>query len=660
MRHYYPYLNNPDFLLSLHREKIINLTVKMIILDFDEKPLRDIQGQITTGNINVDGKSAVRRTANLTAFIDNADATPMEIGGLFALNKKIKIEIGIVNNTGYYSKYPVLWFPQGVFAIVGASSSYSATGTTLSLQLKDKMVFLNGECGGTIPNSIIFHEYDELDPETGRYIKTKPPIVQIIRELVNHYGKEQLGRIMINDIPLTIQQVMRWLGEEPLYLHEDEDNKYFSLESPAEVNDNNTFSPGEDIGFINSVFYYDEDLISNPGESVCAILDKIKNKLGNYEYFYDLDGNFIFQEIKNYLNTSQSTLALGSIDPVNYLVDRTQGKAVYSFDDSHIITSFSNSPQYNNIKNDFVIWGNRKYGDGQKAIRYHLAIDSKPVIKEGESYKCYLYRDPEEEYLGLPDINELAKLPIEYDSFNDFPSIGERSYIYYDKSSDSAYYWSLKDLKYQLIEEGLVEIPVKDWRTKLYLDNVKVSRFSTDSNYYVDLVTEWPRLYDLRAGEWKVDRLSDIDYYLDFIDSTAAISKFSISNIGRRSHVVVDDKVNCLFESDIPDLLITLEGEAKESNSAFISAELNEDVATGGVKNSAFNLVKDLLYQYTGYNEAVVLQILPMYFLEPNIRIAARNKETGIYGEYMLNSFNIPLDINGTMSLSCTRALERI
>ena len=34
------------------------------------------------------------------------------------------------------------------------------------------------------------------------------------------------------------------------------------------------------------------------------LLDNIKNKLGNYEYYYDIDGNFIFQEIKNYLNTS--------------------------------------------------------------------------------------------------------------------------------------------------------------------------------------------------------------------------------------------------------------------------------------------------------------------------------------------------------------------
>ena len=49
------------------------------------------------------------------------------------------------------------------------------------------MVFLNGECGGTLPASVTFHEYDILDPSLGEYVRSKPTIVQIIRELVNHF-----------------------------------------------------------------------------------------------------------------------------------------------------------------------------------------------------------------------------------------------------------------------------------------------------------------------------------------------------------------------------------------------------------------------------------------------------------------------------------------
>jgi hypothetical protein len=49
-------------------------------------------------------------------------------------------------------------------------------------------------------------------------------------------------------------------------------------------------------------------LVGEAGQSVCDILDKIKNTLGNFEYFFDLYGNFVFQEKKNYLNTRQTTI----------------------------------------------------------------------------------------------------------------------------------------------------------------------------------------------------------------------------------------------------------------------------------------------------------------------------------------------------------------
>jgi hypothetical protein len=37
-------------------------------------------------------------------------------------------------------------------------------------------------------------------------------------------------------------------------------------------------------------------LIAKVGESVTSVLDKIKNMLVEFEYFYNLDGQFIFQK----------------------------------------------------------------------------------------------------------------------------------------------------------------------------------------------------------------------------------------------------------------------------------------------------------------------------------------------------------------------------
>ena len=48
------------------------------------------------------------------------------------------------------------------------------------------------------------------------------------------------------------------------------------------------------MGYIYTNFVYPGELIGNAGSTITEILDKIKNTLGNYEYFYDIEGNFHF------------------------------------------------------------------------------------------------------------------------------------------------------------------------------------------------------------------------------------------------------------------------------------------------------------------------------------------------------------------------------
>jgi hypothetical protein len=49
-----------------------------------------------------------------------------------------------------------------------------------------------------------------------------------------------------------------------------------------------------DIGYRLTNLKYDGDLINSIGESLTSIFDKIKKMLGEFEYFYDLDGRFVF------------------------------------------------------------------------------------------------------------------------------------------------------------------------------------------------------------------------------------------------------------------------------------------------------------------------------------------------------------------------------
>ena len=78
------------------------------------------------------------------------------------------------------------------------------------------------------------------------------------------------------------------------------------------------------------------------------------------------------------------------------------------------------------------------------------------------------------------------------------------------------------------------------------------------------------------------------------------------------------------------------------------------------MSNSAYHKVRELLYQYTSYNESITIQSVPIYHLEPNTRIEVRDFESSIFGDYVISTMSIPLGVGGNMSISAIRALERI
>lgn len=672
MRNTYPYLQDSYFLELIDRLQNKEQHIKITLLDFLEKPLKTIQGLAISGSINLDGQSSVRRTCNLTMVADEFENDLTNVDNLFSINKKVELEVGFLNTTGYYQQFDIIWFPLGVYVIIESSISSGTSGTTISLQLKDKMCLLNGECGGVIPASTEFHQYETVD-ENGKYVILKPTIYQIIQELVNHFGGEQLSKIIISDVDTRVKKVMKWIGSSPLYiLHRTDGNEiqYTPTTDPEEAaaaETYNMYEYGSDVGYIYTDFIYPGELIGDAGNSVCDILDQIKSLLGNYEYFYDVNGNFIFQEIKDYLNTSHATVELDKLTGEDYIADFSKGKAVYTFDDGVLITSYSNSPQYNMIKNDFVVWGIREDVEGRTyPIRYHLAIDKKPRI--GNTYPVFFYTDEKDNLVK-------AKCPTRFPDKSQFPVVGVQEVFYMDNSDKKIYEWIPETKEYKEIAVDLTDITTRDWRTELYLSGSAGEPLAVDSNYYyTELKNEWPKLYDVEGGKFFDEVIkypSDIDFYLDFIDSSAEISSLSIANIGRRTIVVNDDKINCVFEPEIPDLILLNQGdenivklreecENKGQDYIQMSENLFSMVAVGGTFNSAYHMVRELLYQYSSYNESISVEAIPIFYLEPNTRITVRDKISGIYGDYMINTISLPLDISGTMSLSCTRALERI
>ena len=69
----YPYLKDSSFLKILDKSNNKEQFIKITALTFDERPIKSIEGLITGGSLNFDGKSSVRRTGSISVLADDKE-----------------------------------------------------------------------------------------------------------------------------------------------------------------------------------------------------------------------------------------------------------------------------------------------------------------------------------------------------------------------------------------------------------------------------------------------------------------------------------------------------------------------------------------------------------------------------------------------------------
>ena len=462
-----------EFLYNLNQDRHKEIYAKIISLSFDEKPQEQIEGRVTSGSINIDGTSTVRRTCNLTLIAKDVNITDFYWG----VSNKFTLEIGLKNNIN--KEYPnIIWFKQGIYVITSFNSSLTNSNYTISINGKDKMCLLNGEIGGSLPSSIDFGKIDiyedtysevqikdytqyvankyyiyengeykislnEFNEKTKYYTKDillkqdSLKLKDIIKEAVHEYGKELYYNIIINDLDNYGLELLEYRGDKPLYLLYDETAQIYTqmvIDEDFSIGNGYTISTcpqynnaidslndgryiftledgkqysatkveyGATAGYRTTDLTYPGDLISSVGESLTSILDKIKNTIGAFEYFYDIDGRFIFQAKKIYSQNSWNTLV--NADDNIFARDAVEESPYsYSFEDVNLIQQFQNTPAINNVKNDYSIWGTRKGITGAEIpIHARYAIHNKPVYYH--SYDGNTYTTLE--------MNEVIKMP---------------------------------------------------------------------------------------------------------------------------------------------------------------------------------------------------------------------------------------------------------
>lgn len=381
------YLTDSKFLSMLDEMRIKKHYAKITVLSFvDEKPLREIQGIATAGSITVNGQAALRRTISLTVSGVENENDINNIENIISINKKVKIEVGLENPFEDYKNYgDIIWFPLGTYVINQATTSTTASSANISISGKDKMCMLDGTCGGTLPSAVTFHE-TQYEDENGDITIEQVPIFTIIKECVTHFGKEPEQNVIINDVDMTAKLSTKYVGQNPIWFSKDYKSFVISENAPKDENFlQHKFIYGQDVGYQETDFTYPGELVFSAGDTVTSVLDKIIESLGNYEYFYDLDGHFVFQQKKNYLNYYYTPIT--QINDNYYIKAFSDSKYYYTFINAKDALSYYNSPKYENIKNDFIVWGDKTNANGvTKTIQYHLAIDEKPQIDLANQY----------------------------------------------------------------------------------------------------------------------------------------------------------------------------------------------------------------------------------------------------------------------------------
>ena len=270
-------------------------------------------------------------------------------------------------------------------------------------------------------NQITVYGLKDLYEIGYQYSIKQIPLEKIIREAVHTYAKEPYHNIIINDLSKYALEQLSYKGNETLYALRDTETKHFSqiffkhnfpedIQSAIEagnfkfdtlVTEFTGDSPktadkisigdkkytvakieyGDDVGYRITELTYNGDLISSIGETLTSVLDKIKQMLGNFEYFYDIDGKFIFQAKKNYVNTAWSQLTNnGDEKYVTYANDIENKRISFNFEGNYLISALSNTPVLSNVRNDYSVWGKRKGISGAEIpIHARYAIDKKPV-----------------------------------------------------------------------------------------------------------------------------------------------------------------------------------------------------------------------------------------------------------------------------------------
>ena len=376
----------------------------------------------------------------------------------------------------------VFCYPLGVDSV-----KFQQQKNIMEGQLKglDKLLETNGKIGGTIVTTDNYEGFKD----------------QIIDKFLRSVTETQ-DLISIDDADYMVYNTLLddyTLEPTPVMFADDQDYIAYTIVK---------IEYGDAAGYKITDLTYPEDLISSLGDSLVTILDKIKNIFTNFEYFYDIDGRFIFQKKKDYVTTSWNNII--TRDNETY-VDNTlmRSASSYNFDNNELIISISNTPKFDQLKNDFSVWGQRKgVGDAEIPIYGRLALDKKPTAYISYPTIKYHYSENDDGSMEIKSnsliVEELMETKFlvqnryfsleseEYKEYQKEYNDVLEQYNYYLKHPDTEEYLDIDDIK-----EFLFTGPNHYEIIPTYYHNVMYGGV-----HYIDYYCDWRELIYQMAKDY--------------------------------------------------------------------------------------------------------------------------------------------------------------
>ena len=445
-----------DFLTQLTMEKEREIYAKVVALDIDENPIEEIQGRVTQGSVPVDGNSIVRRTCSLTMVAHEMNINDY----IWGLETKIKLFIGLRNklNSNYppiiwfkMGTFVLTSFSNSISSSghtislqgkdkmcllngdvggtltalsydFGTVKVINKSGYSYTEQIPIKQIIKSAvhEYANEPFHNIILNDLDDCGLELIEYRGDSPlyfvysPATQEVSNMVlnqqQKYYIKGIGELSLEEIERqNAEDIAADMAPRFVFKTLTEDMDLTVEQTPTEFyggadEKGNRQGPynlikitkGMTCGYRTCELVYAGKLTASAGEAITSILTKIVNMLGNYEYFYNLDGQFVFQRKRTYVNTSWNNMVNNGEE--NWVENAAYTSSyTFSFEDGTLITSYQNAPNLANLKNDFSIWGTRSGVNGaQIPVHLRYAIDNKPTYYTSFDRVTYTTKTEEE------------------------------------------------------------------------------------------------------------------------------------------------------------------------------------------------------------------------------------------------------------------------